>query len=244
MGSSTDNLYAFRPAQALDALRHMARDPDDIKHVVRFVGALQGRAPLRILRRMRRSKTGRRLLREKPELLSALKNRDWLASLPEGTVGRAYYDFCMQESLTPGGLDTALHDGVDWERFARVSDDERFLQLWMRDTHDLIHVLTGYRTDIVGEMAVLTFSVTKTRNPGLMMLVLLAVLGLRASGHPQPRIFLNAIARSLRAGPVFWENWRELLEQPLDEVRRKLRVGPVPDYEPLYTKLDRTATAA
>lgn len=238
---SSDNSYAIHPRRALDALAKAGRDPDDSKEVARFIGAVQGRWPLRTLRRIRRTKKGRQLLREKPDLLHRLKDTEYLAALPEGTLGRAYYEFCRREHLTPGALDEALEGGMDWERFERVSEDERFLSRWMRDTHDLLHVVTGYRTDVVGEIAVLTFMATQTRNPGVLVLVILGQLGLLTNGLASPRFLANAVARALRARTFFLEDWTALLEQPLDEVRRKLRVGTVPHYEPLYTPANRMA---
>jgi len=240
--SKKTNPYALRPLQAMDAIAKGMRNPDDTKQAARLVEALQGRAPLRMLRRIRRTKWGRALLAEKPDLLSALKDAQWIASLPKGTLGREYYEFCQREQLTPGGLDAAVEEGFDRSRFEELGAEEQFLQTWLRDTHDLFHVLTGYKTDLLGEMGVLTFTATQTRNPAVWFMVLAGNLMIASRGYPRPGLFLNAIWRGLTARPVFTANWRAWLERPLGEIRKDLRVSSPPHYKPIYTSLDR-ATA-
>ncbi|MCB0219988.1 MAG: hypothetical protein KDH09_09865 [Chrysiogenetes bacterium] len=235
------DLYAIRPGQALDAAIKGMKNPDDTKQAARMVEALQGRSPLRMLQRVKRSSKGRRLLQERPDLLSALKDAKWLASLPEGTLGREYYEFCQREQLTPGGLDEAVAEGFDRSRLERMSEDEQFLQTWMRDTHDLYHVLTGYGTDLLGELGVLTFTATQTRNPAIWFMVLVGGTVFAARGHANPRLFAGAIWRGLRARSIITPNWKRLLEQPLSQIRRELRVPQPPRYKPAYTSLDRSA---
>ncbi len=232
--------YAIRPWQALDAIRKGMRNPDDTKQAARIVEALQGRAPLRMLRRIRRSPRGRKLLAENPDLLSALKDAQWLASLPEGTLGRSYYEFCKRENLTPGGLDKAVEEGFDRERFESLGEDEKFLQTWMRDTHDLFHVLTGYQTDLLGEISVLAFSAVQTRNPAVWFMVLAGAMMLGQRGYLRPKLLVGAILRGLRARGVITADWKSLLSVPLDEIRELLGIDPPPQYKPLYTKLDRS----
>jgi len=240
MHTSNNDLYSIKPRQALDAAMKGMRNPDDTKQAARMVEALQGKSPLRMLQRVRRSRAGRHLLREKPDLLSALKDDKWLASLPKGTLGREYYEFCRKEQLTPGGLDNAVADGFDRSRLEKLSHDEQFLQAWMRDTHDLYHVLTGYGTDLLGEMGVLTFTATQTRNPAIWFMVAVGGLMISARGNPNPGLFAGAIWRGLRARSIITPDWKALLEQPLARIRSELRIPPPPHYSPLYTSLDRT----
>jgi len=46
----------------------------------------------------------------------------------------------------------------------------------MRDTHDLWHVVTGYKGDLVGEASLLAFLFAQTRNPGVGFIVAVALL--------------------------------------------------------------------
>ncbi len=237
------NPYAFRPLQAVDAVRKGIKNPDDTKQAARMVEAVQGRAPLRMLRRVRRNPMGLKLLAEKPDLLGALKDAQWLASLPKGTLGRSYYEFCRREKLTPGGLDKAVEDGFDRERFESLGEDEKFLQMWMRDTHDLFHVITGYQTDLLGEISVLAFSAVQTRNPGVWFMVMAGTVILAQRGQIKLGLLAGAIQRGIRARDVITTDWKSMLSMPLEEVRIRLRINPAPAYEPLYTSLDRVKAA-
>ena len=51
-----------RVSEAMRALRALLQDPDDTAQVFRIIQALSGRAPERLLQRIRRSSTGRSLL--------------------------------------------------------------------------------------------------------------------------------------------------------------------------------------
>ena len=236
-----NDLYAINLRMALDAAVKGMKDPDDTKQAARMLEALQGKFPLRMLRRLKRSSSGRRLLREKPPLLSALKDAAWLASLPKGTLGREYYEFCQREQLTPGGLDEAVAEGFDRSRLKRMSEDEQFLQAWLRDTHDLYHVLTGYGTDLLGEIGVLTFTATQTWNPAVWFMVLVGTTMIAIRGRADPHLFAGAIWRGLRARSIITPNWKTLLEQPLSRIRTDLRVPPPQNYTPLYTRVNRAA---
>ncbi|MCW5829279.1 MAG: hypothetical protein KIT79_08175 [Deltaproteobacteria bacterium] len=227
----------------MDAVHKGIQNPDDTKQAARMVEAVQGRAPLRMLRRVRRNPLGRKLLAEKPDLLAALQDAQWLASLPEGTLGRSYYEFCRREKLTPGGLYKAVEDGFDRERFEMLGEDEKFLQMWMRDTHDLFHVVTGYQTDLLGEISVLAFSAVQTRNPGVWFMVLAGACILAQRRMINPTLLMGALRMGIRARNVVVTDWKGMLSLPLEEVRNRLNITPAPAYVPLYTSLVRMEVA-
>jgi hypothetical protein len=99
---------------------------------------------------------GRRLFVERPCLLDHLRDRDALARLPEGSLGRAYLAHIERYGLDPGKL-VAL--GRSYER--EISTDDEGVR-WYADrselSHDLAHVLTGYGADGLGETALIWFS--------------------------------------------------------------------------------------
>src|SRR2546423_8764800 len=102
---------SVRVPEALRALRALLNDPDDTAQVFRIIEALSGGAPDRLLHRMRRSPTGSKLLRERPDLLTRLTDRAALEKLPLGTLGREYLRFLDSEGITPEGLRQASIDG-------------------------------------------------------------------------------------------------------------------------------------
>jgi ubiquinone biosynthesis protein COQ4 len=225
MASSSSRM---RPLAALHALSALAADPDDLPQVFTIIDSIPGRAPGRMLARMRATEEGRRVLAEKPALGARLADRATLTGLPTGSLGRAYAELVEREGITPQGIVDASIAGK--HSTEELSEDLRFLGERMRDTHDLWHVVTGYGPDLVGEAALLCFTYAQTKNPGVGLVVLLAVI----KGDPEIwRVMANAYRRGKRAKWLPGVAWEELLDRPLDEVRAALDVGSPPVYEPV-----------
>jgi len=213
---------------ALTALNALFENPEDTAQAFRVVEALSGGHGKRMLARFRSAAGGRDLLRERPALIERLVDRASLAKLPEESLGRKYLEFLDSEGITAEGLEQASIEGRNAER--HLSADEAFLKDRMRDTHDLWHVVTGYKGDLIGEASLLAFSFAQTRNPGVGFIAGAALL---RGNEPKVRaLILRGFLRGARAvwlPPVKWET---LLALPIDEVRRRLRIGPPPKYEP------------
>jgi ubiquinone biosynthesis protein COQ4 len=220
----------YRPIEALRALRALSRDPDDTGQVFKIVAALSGDTQLRILRRLEQSEVGRRLLREGRSLIPVLADRERLRSLPENSLGRAYLAFCERAGITADGLIAASEEGDMSGR----SPGEQFVHARMRDIHDLMHVVTGYQTDLVGEASVLAFTVAQTKNPGIALIVLLAYLRPRGPHSGARNVLRQAFARGQRAAWLPGADWEALLERPLEDVRRELGLAQPAVYTPVW----------
>ena len=99
---------------------------------------------------------GRRLLDEERSLLPVLSDLEFLAALPEGSLGREYARFMEEEELS-------VTDFAEASLASMSELDYGDRRAWtlaqrLRDMHDLIHVVSGYGRDLLGEMAVLSFS--------------------------------------------------------------------------------------
>lgn len=225
------NVARIRPIVAARAIRATFANPEDTKQVFKVIEALQGPALMRTHRRLRQSETGRRLLRTRPNLLEQLCDRDRLAALPEGSLGRAYVEFVDSEGITADGL-------VEASLVAQpIADPElAWVRDWLRDTHDLWHVALGYRGDLVGEAALLAFSHTETGNWGVGAIAAVAWLKLGRVTHPSLRareIIVDGRRIAQHAAWFLDVPWHEWLNRPLAEVRRDLGVaGPV-EYAPV-----------
>src|SRR5262245_49199001 len=134
----------FRPLEAARALHALFRDPDDTGQVFKIISALSGGTQARMLRRLRTTAVGQRILRERRALSELLTDRARLCQLPAGSLGREYLRFCEQHGLTAEGLIAASDEG----EFHDFSADELVVHARMRDAHDLWHVVTGYQTDL------------------------------------------------------------------------------------------------
>jgi ubiquinone biosynthesis protein COQ4 len=218
----------FRPLSALAALRAVLRDPDDTAQVFRLVSALSGRTPKALIARFAASRGGARLLEARPNLLDVLHDREALAALPEGSLGRAYLRFVQAADLTADGLVQASAAGAPAQ-----GEVEAWIGDRLRDSHDVWHVVTGYGTDLLGESALLAFTFAQTRAPGIGLLVAAALL--RADDPDARRLILDGFVRGVRAAWLPAASWESLLAEDLNEVRRRLRVGDPPAYEPFWS---------
>jgi ubiquinone biosynthesis protein COQ4 len=218
--------------EATRAVMAILKDPDDTKQVFRLLEAMSGDAPQRVLARMQASRAGAALLAGRPDLLTALGDREALERTPEGSVARAYLAFMDGEGITADGLVRASEDGG--KRSTVEDDDAAWLDRRLRDSHDLWHAVLGYRGDLIGESAVLAFSYAQTWATGVGLLASIAVV--KADDADARRIVVDGFVRGLRSAwlpAVPWERW---LAEPVDVVRQRLRVGTPPAYEPFYAK--------
>jgi ubiquinone biosynthesis protein COQ4 len=151
--------------------------------------------------------------------------------MPEGSLGRAYLAFLEREKISAEGLVQASIDGntgviPEGSDFEYVGDR-------LRDTHDLWHTVTGYHGDLYGEASLLAFSGVQTGNPGIALIVMTALL--RARDPRLVQLVWRGIVSAARAEWLPPVEWESLLPLPLDEVRRRLRIEPVPAYQTLRT---------
>jgi ubiquinone biosynthesis protein COQ4 len=212
----------LRPLTAIRAVRALKANPEDTSQIFVIFRALRGRSGERIFRRFAASPAGQAILREKRDLLPVLENRAALAALPDGSVGRAYFDFMEQENLSAAGLVAASQS---WEQDVVPPDVELFRNR-MRDAHDLTHILTGYGRDPLGELCLLAFMNRHSKNPGQLLIVAMNWTRL-------PKAARAAVFQAWRNGAkAHWFqdlDYEALLAHPLDDVRRELNI-PAPTH--------------
>ena len=94
----------LRPIAALRAVQNLMRNREDTQQVFLLIEALRGKTTLRQFARFQQSDTGRAMLAERRSLLARLSDRQSLAAMPAGSLGRAYYEFMIEEDLSAEGL--------------------------------------------------------------------------------------------------------------------------------------------
>jgi ubiquinone biosynthesis protein COQ4 len=184
-------------------------------HEIHRVEEITGRPRYRqILKEMKSSPEGQRLLAERPELSSDHVDYDYLRSLPETTLGGAY-----ARHLDRNGL------SADYQAAAtrHVDDpDMAYLMRRFRQTHDVWHVLMGI--GITGHEEVLThwFTWGQLRLPVSAMIMFFGSLkhfvaerrwGIVRHGA------LEAYRSGRDAAPLLGVVWEDLWEEPLEDVR-------------------------
>jgi ubiquinone biosynthesis protein COQ4 len=215
---------------AIAELRRLRENPEDIEAGARLFLALGGKDDERGLARLRSSERGRRLLSERPDLLGALTDREHLRALPDGTLGREYLRFAEREQIFAKDLEEMMTkvEGLPEDREAA------YLRARGVGLHDLLHVVTGYGRDPAGEIALLAFSAVQDGIRALDWLSLLGCFKALVRGRTEIlRLRRHGRRRAREAPWVLDQPWESFLERPIDEVRRELRLWPVPQYEPI-----------
>jgi ubiquinone biosynthesis protein COQ4 len=220
---------AFSPRRALTALGRLLRDPDDLPQVFTLIQSISGRSPLRLLKRLRATERGARLLERRPDIVPLLSDREALRRLPAGSLGRAYLDFVESEGISAQGIMDAAARGRAAEE---LPADLEYLHARMRDTHDLWHAVTGYKGDVLGEAALLAFLLAQTRNPGVALIVLVALFKTRGDRDAR-QLIVDGFRRGRRAAWLPDVEWEALLAQPVADVRSQLGVAAPPVYTPV-----------
>ncbi len=218
--------YDFpRAGRALGALM---KNPDDLPQVFTLIESMSGTAPHRLIFGFKRTPAGRRILREQPDIARLLADREALRALPEGSLGRAYLAFVESEGISAEGIREASDLGM-----RHRTPTFEFLHDRMRDTHDLWHAATGYKGDVIGELALLAFSVAQTWNTAIALIIAAAIV--RGHARGAAGLILDGYRRGRRAAWLPSQDWESLLATPLEEVRARLRLDTPAVYKPVRT---------
>jgi ubiquinone biosynthesis protein COQ4 len=215
-----------RAGRALSALM---RDPDDLPQVFTLIESISGTAPHRLLRRFKNTDSGRRILREEPDIVPILADRASLRAMPEGSLGRAYLAFVESEGISPEGI----RDASVKNRERKIPEAFAYLHCRMRDTHDLWHAATGYKGDVRGELALLAFTLAQNWHIGVALIVGTAIV--KGLGGGATDMIRDGYRRGRAAAWLPAQDWESLLPLPLDEVRARLKLGAPAEYVPLRT---------
>ncbi|MET0180076.1 MAG: Coq4 family protein [Novosphingobium sp.] len=222
----------LRPGVAWHHFTELLKDKERTEEVFHIFEALPWKGMRAAARAFVTSARGRAIRASEPSLPPILDDHAALRRLPAGTVGQVYCDFMEREGLTAGGL-------VD--EFAKFQGDRpRFDDLleWyahrLRDTHDLLHILTGYGRDALGEQCVLAFTYSQQPSPAHLFIGYAGGLNIKKEVRSKAPV-LRAIREGQRLGKacprVAEMPIRELLAMPLDEARRRFGIAAPRQYE-------------
>ncbi len=217
---SSDPSLLERGAVAFRALRVLEKDPGDPVAGPLFNACLDGGAYQKLIRRLRQTTEGARMLDERPSLNGDEIDLDVLAALPDGTLGRAMAAYYRDHDIAP------FHT-----TFAPQNDVE-YISKRYRETHDLFHVITGYGTDVIGEMELQAFAMGHLgiKSP-LMILSYSTVILARGTSHAADvdvrwgdyfSRLRRAVRRGKHAAPLLAFRYQEHWETPLGALRARL----------------------
>lgn len=211
----------IQPLMALSAFRKLIKNPEDTHQVFMIGEALRGKSLARVTGRFRSTELGQAVLAGRHALLPILADRTALAALPAGSLGRAYLDFVVAESLSAQGLAEAARKR---DEMSQATPDEQNFRRHLRDSHDLWHVLTGYGRDPLGEVSLLAFTFAQTRLTGLGAIAFLGTfrIGRVLRGQPVRAAVQDAYRTGRDAQWLPGIDWTTLLGEDLERVRGKL----------------------
>lgn len=234
----------FAPRRAFHAARILAKDPDDLPQVFTIIESLSLDTLQRVASGLRRSETGRALLAKKPDIVGVLADRAALARLPEGSLGREYLDFVERENISAQGIRDAGAKGSTRTEVLPAPLD--WVHAHLRDTHDLWHAATGYHGDVLGETALLAFTLAQTKNPAIGLIVGIGLLMTRGSPDAQlaRATILDGFRRGRKAAWLPAVDWESLLALPIEEVRSRLNLEAPRDYRPIRSTEVKAQRAA
>ncbi len=227
MNNHPKNHQRMQPLVAARALRRLIKDAEQTEQVFVIIRAMSGDSLQRSYKRFLSTEGTQAILDETQHLRDVLSDRATLEKLPRDSLGRAYLAFVEEGQITADGLAEASEVNEDL-----IEDPglRRYAER-LRDQHDLWHTLTGYGRDPFGEACLLAFTYAQTRNRGVGVIALIGMLKL--SQELGTGVF-KAIWKGFRDGQnAAWlpaQNWERLLNEPLHEVRKQLRVNPPETY--------------
>ena len=144
--------------------------------------------------------------------------------------------------------DYYMHMALDaGARFAGDAE-RRWFRIRIESSHDMRHVLTGYRPDVLGEACLLSFRFGQLRHTGVLVLTLFGILQARLKSRgPILGPIIEAYRRGRRANQLDTHPWEDRLEQSLAIQRVSLnlqspRLYPSPFAPEAYIKSETSAT--
>ena len=203
------------------ATYHAARflaDPTCVPAVVSLAEALAENGGLdAFARQISKSDAGRAALRERPRVGPI---RPPGPSADPRTLRSRYFEFMGCNSLD-AGVFPALQDRTDGE----------WLYAHLYETHDLWHVLTGFRSDVAGEVGLQGVYLAQLGLRTSYLLVTASLLRAAAGRASQQRRLLQALVDGwvlgTEARPLLGFPFADWLDRPLDDARAALHINPV-----------------
>ena len=217
--------------------KELIKDKENTAEVAPIFEALPWRGAYRAAVAFLSTERGQQIRRSEPSLVAILDDHAGLRKLPAGSLAHVYCDFMEREGLSAQGLVDELNKYRKPEQYFADQVDWYFRRI--RDTHDLMHILSGFGRDALGEQCVLAF--TYGQQPALAHLFLGYAGALEIKKRMTVKVpVLRAVREAQRMGKVcpriIEQPILELLARPLDEVRAEFGIVQPKYYTAVHTK--------
>lgn len=222
-------LKLIRVSRAVVSMVRNAEDADKVFDLIEAMYASSDAAQ-KMVERMSRDPAIARALRERPRL--GYVDVEALSRLPDGTLGRAFVDLLREFNLNPNLL-----------RVQEAPDAASYVKAHLFETHDLWHVVTGFRPDSAGELGLQSFYFAQNGSRVSMGVFVAGLAFTFLRRFELCEVAMPQVVRGWllgrRAKRLFGTDWKQLLNKPLEEVRAAFGLH----LEPVDTILRECETA-
>ena len=215
-----------RPLKAIGHWNELMKNKENTEEVFHIFECFPSSNFLPRAREFTLSEKGQAIRAAEPYLPDILDDHAALRKMPARTVAHAYVDFMEREGLSAAGL-VAEHDRFRGDR-PRFDDLVEWFANRQRDTHDLLHVLTGYGRDALGEQCVLAFTYSQQPSFAHLFIAYAGAYNIKKQVRTGAPVF-KAVTEAKRLGKacprVVEMPIRDLLAMPLEQARRDFNIG-------------------
>jgi ubiquinone biosynthesis protein COQ4 len=169
----------------------------------------------------------RRRLEQSGQAGNVIRERKLLAKIDLDRLLR-----CPPESLGHKFAQHMRSLGLDPEFYPKnaMQNDDQYLLMRMRQTHDLWHVVTGLGTDVPGELALQAFVLSYIGLPLAALFVGGGFLRSTLKGGEkiadQVQAMNTGVGLALSVRGLFAYDWEANWDKPLNDVRREVCLHP------------------
>jgi ubiquinone biosynthesis protein COQ4 len=150
--------------------------------------------------------------------LAPSPNLEQLQQCPPDSLGFAYAQY-----ITEAGFDPNFY------RTLPIEDDVSYVFMRLRQTHDIWHLVAGFKTDVPGELGLKAFELAQTHRTMAAILLAGGLVGTLLKAPEQLDALLENIATGYRLGlqaqPFLAQKWEQHWEKPLHQWRTELGIS-------------------
>lgn len=181
--------------------------------------------------RFKKSAVADKVFVAEKELIDIQSNREYLMSLPEGSLGREFLNF-MDENLD-------FYAGYQYDMYKNAwvdaldCDEKRRFMSRLFACHDFVHLTVGWSRMILGEAHAAAFHSTPYQNDSNSFKFLVSVGHLKVITTTKDFKTLWMFIKSIREAKhlskkipfIATIDWESMMAMPLEEVKKKIGVS-------------------
>lgn len=145
-----------------------------------------------------------------------------LAQYPPGSLGYEFTAYLKETGFDP-----------NYYRALPIKDETSYILTRLRQTHDLWHLVTGFGSDVNGELGLQAFCLAQVRLPLPIILLAGGLLKTLVTAPDEMEDLLDRIAVGYRLGsktkPMLAQRWEENWDKPLAQWREELGLDKTAD---------------